>query len=75
MLTKNDKVTIRYRDATGEVVESGWTVVDYDDGLVKLYMPGFTYREGSSPTAPRKIPPRTKVVNMRSSSFLSADLE
>ena len=75
MLTTNDKVTIRYRDATGEVIEQGWTVVEYDDGLVKLHIPAVSYREGSSPDDIRLIPARTRVVNMRSSSFLSADLE
>ena len=75
MLSPNDKVTILYRDATGEVVESGWTVVEYDDGLVKLHIPAFSYREGSAPDDIRVIPARTKVVNMRSSSFLSAELE
>lgn len=75
MLSANDKVTIRYRDATGEVIESGWTVVDYDDGLVKLHMPSVSYREGSSPKDVQTIPARTKIVNLRSSSFLSADIE
>ena len=75
MLSPNDKVTLRYHDATGDVIESGWTVVEYDDGLVKLYMPEATHREGSSPKDVRVIPARTKVVNVRSYCFLSADLE
>lgn len=75
MLSVNDKVTIRYRDATGEVVESGWTVVEYDDGLVKLHIPSASYREGGDPDGLRVIPARTKVVNLRSSSFLSVDIE
>ena len=75
MLSADDRVTIRYRDATGIVVEQGWTVVEYDDGLAKLHMPAATYREGSSPNDVRKIAARTKVVNLRSYDFLSADLE
>jgi hypothetical protein len=75
MLTANDKVTIRYRDATGEVIEPGWTVVDYDDGLVKLHRLGFSYREGNSPDDLRSFPARTILINMRSFSFLSAELE
>jgi carbohydrate kinase (thermoresistant glucokinase family) len=75
MLSPNDKVTIRYRDATGFVIEQGWTVLEYDDGLVKLQMPAATYREGSDPAGVRTIPARTKVVNMRSFDFLSADIE
>lgn len=75
MLSPNDGVTIRYRDASGIVVEQGWTVVEYDDGLVKLHMPAATYREGSSPNDVRTIPARTRVVNMRSYDFLSADIE
>jgi hypothetical protein len=75
MLSPSDKVTIRYRDATGEVIEQGWTVVEYDDGLVKLHVDGFSYREGSNPDDVIKVPARTKVVNMRSLSFLSAEIE
>ena len=75
MLSPNDKVTIRYRDTSGIVVESGWNVVEYDDGLLKLYVSAVTYREGTGPNDVRKIPARTKVVNMRSYDFLSADLE
>ena len=75
MLIPKDKVTSRYRDATGVVVEQGWTVLEYDDGLVKLYMAGFEYREGSAPGDTRTVPARTKVVNMRSYDFLSADIE
>ena len=75
MLSPKDQVTIRYRDATGEVVESGWTVVEYDDGLVKLHRPAISYREGSAPNDTRLIPAHTKVVNMRSFSFLSAEQE
>ncbi len=75
MLSPDDRVTIRYRDAAGIVVEQGWTVVEYDDGLVKLNMPAATYREGSSPNDVRKIPARTKVINMRSYDFLSAEVD
>jgi hypothetical protein len=75
MLSPDDKVTLRYRDTTGEVIDSGWTVVEYDDGLVKLHKAAISYREGGSPNDVRVIPAQTKVVNMRSSSFLSADLE
>ena len=74
MLSPNDKVTIRYRDATGEVTESGWTVVEYDDGLVKLYYPAAAYREGNNPNDIRVIPARTKILNLRSYNFLSIDL-
>jgi hypothetical protein len=75
MLAPNDKVTISYRDATGDVIEQGWTVVDYNDGLVKLHRGAVSYREGSSPGDVIKIPARTKVVNMRSLNFLSAEIE
>ena len=75
MLSPNDKVTIRYRDATGIVMEQGWTVLEYDDGLVKLHLPAAKYSEGSSPGDVRTIPARTRVMNMRSCDFLSADIE
>ena len=75
MLNPNDKVTIRYRDTTGVVVEQGWTVLEYDDGLVKLHLPAVKYREGSAPGDVRTIPARIRVVNMRSYDFLSADIE
>lgn len=75
MLSAGDKVTILYRDATGEVKEPGWTVVEYDDGLVKLHRPAISYREGGAPSSVRVIPASTKIVNMRSLSFLSAELE
>ena len=76
MLSTGDKVTIKYRDATGEVIESGWTVVEYDDGLVKLHRPAITYRSGSEPAGTsHQIPAATKVVNMRCLQFLSADIE
>ena len=76
MLNPSDKVTIRYRDATGEVVESGWTVVEYDDGLVRLHRNAVTYRSGNEAAGTSHvIKAATKIVNMRSTSFLSADLE
>jgi hypothetical protein len=76
MLAPGDKVTIKYRDATGEVSESGWTVLEYDDGLVKLHRPAITYRSGNEPAgSSHQIPAATKVVNMRCLHFLSADLE
>ena len=76
MLTAGDRVTIKYRDATGEVIEAGWTVVEYDDGLVKLHRPAITYRSGNEPAgSSHQIPDATKVVNMRCLQFLSADLE
>jgi gluconokinase len=75
MLSPNDRVTIRYRDTSGIVVEQGWTVLEYDDGLAKLHMPAATFREGSSPNDVRTIAARTKVINMRSFDFLSAEIE
>lgn len=74
MLKNGDKVTVTYRDATGEVIEGGWIVVDYDDGLVKLHRPSAIYRSGSDPDASRTIPAATKVFNMRSHGFLSAEI-
>jgi hypothetical protein len=75
MLSVGQKVTIVFRDATGEVEEAGWTVQNYDDGLVKLHRPAVKYREGSDPKGRvRTLPARTKVVNMRSHLFLHAEV-
>ena len=76
MLNSGDKVTICYRDATGEVIEGGWTVIEYDDGLVKLHRDAVTYRSGNEPAGmSHVIKAANKIVNMRSTSFLSANVE
>lgn len=75
MLSSGDRVRIRYRDATGDVTEGDWTVIEYDDALAKLKQPDAVYREGSDPDFERVIPGRVMVVNLRCFNFLSAELE
>jgi hypothetical protein len=75
MLSPGDRVRIRYRDATGDVTEDGWTVIEYDDALVKLKQPDAVYREGSEPDLERVLPGRVMVVNLRCFNFLSVEVQ
>ena len=73
MLEPGDKVLLTYYESDGIVTSGGWTVIEYDDGLLKAYQSQQRVYEDKE-IAIEKTVSKPTIFNMHSTGFLKAEV-